>query len=116
MYAMTAAVAPGSVNFGTPALMRSDNSSARELSGLEIEFVSGGILNNIIGGVVGGVVSVGVTVALGGTSFRDLGGAFVTGAAMGALTSGGSAVITAARMLRAGQVGLISGAVYNGAT
>lgn len=113
MYAMTATVEPANVRFATPALTYP---AMRELTPEEIESVSGGFINNLIGGAVGGAVSVGVSVALGNTSLTDLGGAFVTGAALGAVTSGGSAVATAATLIRGGQAGLVSGAVFNGAT
>ncbi len=42
MYGMTATVVPGSVYFDAPALMRLNIVVARELTCLEIEFVSGG--------------------------------------------------------------------------
>lgn len=74
MYAMTASVAPGAVHFVAPALLRSDKSAARELTGLEIESVSGGRFSSreltFIGASAGG----------GAAAFR---GAF-TGARFGA--------------------------------
>lgn len=42
MNAMTASAAPGAVYFDPPALIRSDKGDTRELTCLEIEFVSGG--------------------------------------------------------------------------
>ena len=48
MYAMTASVAPGAVSFDAPALVQSDESDARELTGLEIDYVSGGIIPFLI--------------------------------------------------------------------
>ena len=76
MYAITASVAPCAVSFDAPALMQSDESNARELTGLEIEFVSGGLTSAEAGRISAlfatGSAIAGVT-ALGAASLGPLG-------------------------------------------
>ena len=87
MYTMTAAAVPRSVYLDAPALMRYDNNSARELTGLEIDYVSGGEcpVCEDVRQFSNGAVAVGTGLSLGGfwnPAFLLAGGALAfTGAA-----------------------------------
>lgn len=76
MYAMRASVAPGSVYFDAPTFVWSSNVGERELTGLEVEFVSGGLTTGEAGQIAAlfatGSAIAGVT-ALGAASLGPLG-------------------------------------------
>ncbi len=86
MYAITASVAPCAVSFDAPALMQSDKSDARELTSLEIDYVSGACSLGGLGlAALGGAVAGGIGGAAAGAIFGP--GALI-GAGAGAVSVG----------------------------